>query len=375
VLGKRDRKAIINLTLTGAVILSIAAVWYVPHLRDVIEIYRINQQGAIDEHEPLIFSRDSLIFYLHSLISMQAQMPFGLLFGVGLIYSLIRSRKQSAMLYLWLLSGIASFTFIANKDVRYTVPVLPAVAILSVCWLREFWLYARANQGLSKRAIALKLALVAPIVAWAFISFFNAQWPAQGQGVFIDTPYFRWMVFARNYFVYDHRPLPDDWSAPEIVRAVAEFPYDENSPSARALKERKPLRQKFPSLDPHEIEKSQFNPYGNEDVFVWPTFGVVVNRPFLNSSAIALYARFLAPERGGMPLLTVESISNESEIERIDVCDYLLVRTGLDHAERVEAVERQVEAMIRANPDRFTQVASFPTPLEGIEAVIYKCWR
>jgi 4-amino-4-deoxy-L-arabinose transferase-like glycosyltransferase len=385
VLKTRDRKAVINLLLTGAVIAALAAIWYLPHLHDVIEIYHINQQGAIDENEPLILSRDSLIFYLHSLISMQAQMPFALLFGAGLIYSLIRSRKQSVMLYLWLLSGIGSFTFIANKDVRYTVPVLPAMALLSVCWIREFWLYAQSKRraaddyqkkiGLSKRAVALKLALVAPVVAWAFVSFFNAQWPAQGQGVHVDTPYFRWMVFARNYFYYDHRPLPDDWSVPEITRTVAEFPYDENSPSVAALKEPKPLRQKFLSLDPHETEKIPFQPYGDVDVFVWPTLGVVVNRPFLNSSAIALYGRFFAPERGGMPVITVESISNQSEIERVDRCDYLVVRTGLDHAERVEPVERDVEAMIRANPGRFTKVASFPTPLDGIEAVIYKCWR
>lgn len=378
-LKNRDRKATVNLLLTGLVIACIAAVWYVPHFQDVIEIYRINQQGAIDEHEPLLLSRDSLIFYLHSLISMQAQMPFGVLFGLGLIYSLIRARKQSVMLYLWLLSGIASFTFIANKDVRYTVPVLPAAAILSVCWLREFWLYARKRSNdsgrLSRRAMALKLALAAPVVAWAFVSFFNAQWPASGQGVFVDTPYFRWMVFARNYFGYDHRPLPDDWGVPEIARVVAEFPYDENSPSVRALSEKKPLRQKFPSLDPHEIEEARFEPYGDIDVFVWPTLGVVVNRPFLNSSAIALYARLFAPERGGMPVITVESISNESEIERLDRCDYLVVRSGLDQAERVEPVEREIEAMILANPDRFTKVASFPTPLDGIEAVIYKCWR
>ncbi|HST19530.1 MAG TPA: hypothetical protein VLR90_00295, partial [Blastocatellia bacterium] len=171
------------------------------------------------------------------------------------------------------------------------------------------------------------------------------------------------------------RPLPDDWGVPEIARTVAEFPYDENSPSVRALNEPKPLRQKFPSLDPHEAEEVQFEPYGDVDVFVWPTLGVVVNRPFLNSSAIALYARLFAPERGGMPVITVESISNESEIERVDRCDYLVVRTGLDHAERVETVEREIEAMILANPARFTKVASFPTPLEGIEAAIYKCWR
>lgn len=387
ILRKRDRKAIINLLLAVAVIAAIAAIWYGPHIKDVIEIYKINRQGAIDENEPPVFSRDSLIFYLHSLISMQMQLPFGILFGIGLIYSLIRVRKQSLMLYLWLLGGICAFTLIANKDVRYTVPLLPAAALLSVSWICEFRKrFQAANERskiplaqndlrLSRKATALKLALVAPIVSWAFVSFFNAQWPANGQGVFVDTPYFRWMTFARNYFVYDHRPLPDDWGVPEAVRTLAEFPYDEDSPSAKALKEPKPLRQKFMSLDPHEIDKLLFQPYGDIDVFVWPTVGVVVNRPFLNSSAVALYARFFAPERGGMPLLTVESISNESEFERLDRCDYLIVRTGLDRAERVEKVEREVEALIRANPDRFAFVASFPTPLEGIEAAIYKCWR
>jgi 4-amino-4-deoxy-L-arabinose transferase-like glycosyltransferase len=391
VLIRRDRRSIINLALAALIVVVIAAIWYGPHLHDVLEIYRINKQGAIDENEPPIFSRDSLIFYLHSLISAQMQMPFGLLFAVGLIYSLIRFRKQSLMLYLWLLSGIGGFTLIANKDVRYTVAVLPSAALLSVCWLREFWLRQRARtpkamaagssveaiakRRLSMRLTALKLALAAPIVVWAFVSFFNAQWPAAGQGAFVDTPYFRWMIFARNYFLYDHRPLAHDWSVPEIVRAVAEYPYDENSPSAQALQRGMPLRQKFPSLDPHELEKISLQPYGKVDVFVWPTLGVAVNRPFLNSSAAALYARFFAPERGGMPLITVESISNDAELDRAQNCDYLLVRAPLDRADRVEAVELAVDAMIRENPDRFTQVASFPTPIEGIEAVVYKCWR
>jgi len=388
VLLKRDWKAMRNLALAGVIIAAIAAIWYVPHFRDTIEIYRINQQGAIDEHEPPVFSRDSLLYYLHSLISMQMQMPLGILFGIGLLYSLIRCRKESRMLYLWLASGIGIFTLIANKDVRYTIPVLPAAALLSVCWLREFSLYAKRkaqnqpvsdNQSpspikLSRRAMALKLALVAPIAAWAVVSFFNAQWPAPGTGAFVDTPYFRWMVFNRNYFGYDHRPLPDSWSVPEVVRVLAEYPYDENSPSVHAMKEPKPLRQKFPSLDPHELDRIPREPYDYVDLFVWPTLGVVVNRPFLNSSACALYARFFAPERAGMPVVTIESIGSEAEMERLPHCDFLLVRTGLDHVENPLPVELEVEALIRANPQRFTRVAVFPTPVAGSNAEVYRCW-
>src|SRR5581483_2275448 len=184
-------------------IVVIAAIWYGPHLQDAIAIYRINQQGAIDEHEPKVFSCTSLIFYWHTLISAQMQMPFGILFGLGTLYSLVRARRESLMLYLWLLSGVIMFTLVANKDVRYTVPVLPAAALLSVCWLREFYGRAAAfnSSPWRKPLLALKWALVAIIVAWAGISFFNAQWPAAGQGVHVDTPYFRWWVFGRNYFV------------------------------------------------------------------------------------------------------------------------------------------------------------------------------
>lgn len=383
VLMARDRRAIVNLLLAGAIILIIAAIWYGPHLQDAIAIYRINQQGAIDEHEPLVFSRDSLTFYWHSLISAQMQMPLGILFGLGLIYSLIRSRRESLMLYLWLLSGIMMFTLVANKDVRYTVPVLPAAALLSVCWLREFFQTGKQNNDTGQLPIrrsrqpllALKLALVAVIAGWAMVSFFNAQWPAAGQGTHIDTPYFRWWVYGRNYFVYDHRPLAHDWSIPEIVRTVAEFPYDESSPSVRAMTRPMVLRQKYPSLDPHETERLQKQPYGKEDLFVWPTLGVVVNRPFLNSSACAWSARSQVPERAGMPLVTIESIGNENEMaERLDHCDYLLVRTGLDHAEDVQTVERMIEETVRNNPQRFKEAGRFSTPLDGIDAVLYKCW-
>ena len=60
--------------------------------------------------------------------------------------------------------------------------------------------------------------------------------------------------------------------------------------------------------------------------------------------------------------------------DRLDHCDYLLVRTGLDHAEQVQPVERRIEEIVRNNPQRFKEVGRFPTPLEGIDAVLYRCW-
>jgi 4-amino-4-deoxy-L-arabinose transferase-like glycosyltransferase len=331
VLWTRDRRAILNLALASLVLILVAAIWYGPHLHDVIAIYRENQQAAVNENEAPLFSFDSNFFYIHALISMQMQLPLAVIFAAGLVYSMVRCRKQSLILYLWILSGIACFTLVANKDVRYTAPVLPAAALISVCWLREFKPRASTVQTATRKAVrALKAALVAAIAAWAFVSFWNAQWPRAGWGTAIDTPRYRWMVFARNYYGFDHRPLDNDWSVPEIVDTVSK-------------------RQTGPSV-----------------------LGVVVNLPYLNPSSVALYARLLTTQRAAPPLVDVRWVVEPSMIDRLNDCDYILVRTGLDKADWVAAVERDVEQVIRGNPDRFIREASFPIPLTDAEAVVYR---
>lgn len=342
VLRTRDRRAILNLALALAVLTLIAAVWYGPHLQDVIAIYRENQHAAANENEAPLFTFDSNFFYVHALISMQIQLPLAVIFAIGLVYSLVRCRNKSLILYLWILSGIVSFAMVANKDVRYTVPILPAVALLSVCWLREFRPRPANVKTTRRAAAALKTALVAAIATWALVSFFNAQWPKPGWGTAIDTPRYRWMVFARNYYGFDHRPLDDDWSVSEIVRAVANFRKQDSMASGAS-------------------------PAGQSP----PVLGVVVNLPYLNPSSVALYARWLTNERAGPALIDVRWVIEPSMIERIDDCDYVLVRTGLDKADWVAPVERNVERLMLENPNQFTRLASFPIPLNDSEAVVY----
>ncbi|HEY3136101.1 MAG TPA: glycosyltransferase family 39 protein [Blastocatellia bacterium] len=329
IIRTRDRRAILNLALAVVMLILVAAVWYAPHFRDVIAIYRENQRAAVSENEAPLFSFDSNFFYIHALISMQMQLPLGVLFAVGLVYSLFRRRKQSAILYLWLLSGIISFALVANKDVRYTVPVLPAAAVLSVCWLREFKAPTR------KIVAALKSALVAILAAWALVSFFNAQWPRPGFGTAIDTPRYRWMVFARNYYGFDHRPLNDDWNVPEVVQKVSNLGRE---------------------ADPSST----------------PVLGVVVNLPYLSPSSVALYARLLTRERAAAPIVDVRWIVEPWMIDRLEECDYVLVRTGLDKADWVAPVERDFERLIRDNPARFRLIASCPIPMPDAQAVVYQ---
>jgi 4-amino-4-deoxy-L-arabinose transferase-like glycosyltransferase len=382
VLLSRNRQAIMNLFLAVLAALVIAAVWYAPHFPEVIEIYAANRRAAIAENEAPLFSFMSNATYLHGLVSMQTQVPLGLLFVFGLGFSLIRRRRESLMLYLWLLSGLASFTIIANKDLRYTVPVLPAVALLSVSWMgignsvgAPTTVRPRSTLSVQTLVVTKRFCFLC-IAAWSLISFFNAQWPRSGSGWFIDTPRFRWMVFARNYFDFDHRPLTEDWSVPKIVETVASLGANHpaalmNPPGqAPALMTvpGSPLPQSDAVVSPSTRDLSVSEA-------TRPVLGVVVNLPHLNPSAIALNARLMSEERGGAPLIKVEWLVESFAADRIERCDYILVRTGLDQADWVSPMERYVKDLMDRSPERFSAAASFPIPVDQAQAIIYRLQR
>lgn len=370
VLASRRWHAIGNLTLAALAALAVAALWYAPHLQDVIEIYRANQAGAINENEAPLFSLMSNLFYIHGLLSPQMQMPLALLFLFGLLYSLRHYRRESLMLYLWLASGIGAFSLIANKDLRYTVPVLPAAALLSVCWVSNLDI-----SSARRRVKALKLAPVAAIACWALVSFYNAQFPQLFAAVgdwHWDTPKFRWMIFERHYFGFDHRPQAEDWAAPQLVRAIV-TDWGERDNAQSSTEQASATQTAGTSTEtqtPEEITPDAKKASGAANA---PTVGVVVNLPHLNPSSLALYARLMTEGRGAPALLQVDWITAAGTEDRLLTCDYLVARTGLDQAAWLAPVERPAERLLQSG--QFQLLASFPLPLENAEAVVYKRLR
>jgi 4-amino-4-deoxy-L-arabinose transferase-like glycosyltransferase len=356
VLWSRNLKAIRNLALTGIAIAAISAIWYAPHLREVIDIYKVNREAAVNENEAPLYSIMSNLYYAHGIISPQIQLPFGILFFGGLIYSLVRRRTESRLLYLWIISGLTAFTMVANKDLRYTVPVLPAVAMLSVCWVGDLRFHLK-----NKLNLALKLTPIALIAVWCFVSFFNAQWPADGEGSYINSPRFRWMVFARNYFGFDHKPLPHGWGVAEIVEAV-DKDWRENQPATPYTQARE-LRPPTPT---ETVSPSTHQAYDDSQT---PVLGVVVNLPQLNPSNVAMYSRFAAKE-GAPAIIKIDWLIAAGSKDRLEGIDYLLVRTGLDKAEWLAPLERSAESIVKT--PQFKRIASYPIPLADAEAVLYK---
>jgi hypothetical protein len=264
----------------------------------------VNALNATVENEAPAFGFRFLAYYWAVLVGLQIQLVYSVLFVFGLVYSFRHRLRQDWILYLWILSGILSFTLLANKDARYTVPVLPAVALISVSWLGK----VRRNH---------RMPVAALLAAWAFVTFFNAQWPSPK----LD---FRWSALGMplyflsgNVYRFDHLPLSEDWSIPEIVQKA----------SGR--------------------------------------LGVAPNIWQLNPSNVELHARLYAPK------VSVVWLSEEFSGERLDQCDYVLVRTHLENAERVEPTERKILAYLTEHPDHFIPVATYALP-RAQEAVLYK---
>ena len=301
---RRDRRAFANLALSAVIAALIASIWYVPHFKDVVAIYRVNALNAAVENEAPAFSFRYMAYYWGILGGLQIQLLFSFLFAAGVIYSVRHRARQDWMLYLWIMSGILSFTLLSNKDARYTVPILPAVALLSVSWLGTV-------------RVSRRRPVAAAIAALGFVSFFNAQWPSAKMDFRLSAMGMPLYFLSGNVYRFDHRPLPEDWSIPEIVHAAS------------------------------------------------GKLGVAPNIWQLNPSNVELYARIY------VPTVSVVWISEGFSGDSLDQCDYVLARTHLEKAEHVEPMERKLADYLGEHSDRFIQVATYVLP-HSQEAVLYK---
>jgi len=88
------------------------------------------------ENNPAVFSWVSITYYIyHSLYSMLA-LPWGILFLVGLILTLSGPtlRRRHSMLLWSLALGYIGYTLVGDKEVRYIIAMLPAMAVIMAFW-------------------------------------------------------------------------------------------------------------------------------------------------------------------------------------------------------------------------------------------------
>lgn len=130
------KNRIINFILMALVALLISLIWYAPHIEEVYNtIVWGNEYWGTSEGDPEVFTLQSIVFYITALINSQISFVFFIVFIVGLVLGLKSKHKSNLFMISWIVLPYIVMTLLRNKNDRYTIASIVAVAIISAYWI------------------------------------------------------------------------------------------------------------------------------------------------------------------------------------------------------------------------------------------------
>ena len=126
-LAERDRRGLVNATLATLVAIALSVAWYGPRLVGMPRQIAFRAvTHAAEEGKPPTLSAAGLAFYPMSLPVQLGLLATILLIG-GIVVAVVQ--RQHLVLAAFVVP-LAVFMLLRNKDLRYTLPLLPAAAAL-----------------------------------------------------------------------------------------------------------------------------------------------------------------------------------------------------------------------------------------------------
>jgi len=199
---------------TGAGLL-VALPWYGLQWRAVVANLVLNQRIAAIEGDPMPWTFMGAIYYPWVMSCVQIGFPLFVLAIVSALVWLFKHKIRTTgeqllargVLITWIVGSIPLLTFlILNKDVRYSLPVLPAVALLTcsvVVWTR-------------RRATKIAWCILLALCALPYYTFVICAWPPFHHEIGFYTGQTHWLVWTDNYY-YGAGPKREDWHIPEML--------------------------------------------------------------------------------------------------------------------------------------------------------------
>lgn len=162
----------------------------------------------------LLSFMDHLTFYFQILINHQIFLPFFILFVVGLANLKFKDYRQKVLL-LWIAAPYFLVSFYKYMSIRYTIFVLPAVALISTFYV---------SQLSNKKS---KMVIILLVVVYSFIQFYVVTYGVVNE----NNSYFGFMPSK-----YSRSPLEIDFSPKEKLA------YLIKNSGVDTLKERRSLK-------------------------------------------------------------------------------------------------------------------------------------
>ena len=113
--------------------------------------------------------------YYLEIAGRQMGLPLFILFAVAFVVFLSNRKKFNWVLFGWIVLPYLAFTFINNKGVRYTMPCLPAIAVVSALWIAQL-------KTIGPRRWALRVVLGVGLFSYIYTGFVPGEIKTPGLG-------------------------------------------------------------------------------------------------------------------------------------------------------------------------------------------------
>lgn len=224
--GRSLIRVIVDLIIIALIATPIAAIWYTKNLVTVLGFAASAGFGSLGRPygSGSVFTIEALSQYWLNLINFGTSFGFlALTVTLGVILLAGRRRTRTGddrpssdrsldagkllLLILWLIVPILVLSFAVNKDLRYVVPSLPALAVLTAYGLtRVPW------RG-------LRIALIAVVVLFGLANY--ALYSACDDCLSVHQVQIGPFVALSSALAWAHPPISEDWPLDEIVGAIA----------------------------------------------------------------------------------------------------------------------------------------------------------
>jgi 4-amino-4-deoxy-L-arabinose transferase-like glycosyltransferase len=316
----RSREQMLNagLALFAAVICS--GWWYFPRIPSLWQYFFYNSQVGAQEGEPEILSFQSFLYYIRLLEGYQL---FALLFAV-FVFSwiwILSKRKNSGIAVLACSLAISwiGLTLIRTKDPRFSMPLLPLLAVAPGAWIASW-----------NRRIAWVARFVLALLLLFQLYLTNVGISRLPQEIVILRGYqgslrWDWNLYMQHYFHILGPPRAEDWKQEAVLTTVK---IDSESMGLRS------------------------------------SLGIVPDLPRLSVSNFHLFARLLRME---IPVYRLQLISGG--VYPLANVDYVLTTDGDQGMPWTTATSAALTGIV-ANSDAFRLVRTFVLP-GGSTATLY----
>ncbi len=144
ILKKRQFKpAIVNITFGIIIFLIVSSPWYISNFDSFIFQSKINVIGEQGADPQDLLSTENFTRYINDFINSQTTFYFSAPFFIILTILLFRKWSRKYYILAMIVVNYLIFTFISNKDGRYTMPILPFASFMVAYGLNELTGYKK----------------------------------------------------------------------------------------------------------------------------------------------------------------------------------------------------------------------------------------